>query len=537
MSAEKLFHGSDRTCNGAADRRERELRSPVTVTRRRIVTFGVIAIIFILFVAETNLQKVMVLHNNGSMSLQPLSRMAATQFGCQDLELYRLQSSTPNAKFDFLTRPTVQEAYESTGRITHVANLTSRRKSTDPKLKTVIEPNRNIKEFGLTVVRNVCMRPDGPIVMVGISGAEILKQFSKVSKVEEDWFSSYNSTQKWEGVGYEEMAVDDVPADVRWVSGTTTHILPYLGNVFHQFSDRLWPHIVGFQYPLNETSGHPIHHFLVHRFSTWLRQAEENMERNTLMYQIRILGELAPNADFLAMDGLEQQSDLVCYERLVLACATCDRMSGWLGADIARPALLRYRHAALSYFGISEPAISLPPRPLRVTFYARGDTKRRRVTNVRQVVDHLRRYRNPPMDVTVVDELMAAGEYNQSLPEVVSLLSQTDIFITVHGANTWATLFMPKHSGVIEIEGPCGPSSWIELIVDAVGLKHERSNPWGERVASPVAGNVTECKGPYETPDFTVDIQKLQYAIHQIALPTFGFNDILTRHWLHKRVQ
>lgn len=524
----KVFAGD---INGSERReRERERERPSTIAKRGFLSLGLISVLLILFAGEACLQKVMLVHN---WSTQHLSNVV-DQFACQDgyLQLDRFWSSVPG-KLHLLTRPTVQEAYET--RVTNLSNVTRERprRPIRPKFQTAFEPNRNVNQYGLTAVRNACMRPDGPIVMVGLSGEDILKQVSEVPALQQDWFSSYNASQDWGGMGYELMDSDSVPKDAHWVPGTTTHIIPYLGNVFHHFADRLWPHIAGFQPPLNETTAHPINHFLVHRFSTWLFQAGHNIDRNTLMYQIRILGALAPSADFLVMDGLEQQA-LVCYERLVLACTVCDRMGDWLGYDITTPALLRYRHATLTHFGLSEPAMPLPPRRLRVTFYGRGDAKRRRIKNAEEVVNHLNSYTSPPLTVTFVDELLADGEYNQSFPEVVSLFSQTDIFITVHGANTWAALFMPKYSGVIEIEGPCGPSTWLNLIAKAVDLKHDRSNPWGEAVPTPDAGNVTECDGPYKTPDFTVDLRKLDVAILGLALPTFGFDDVIPRHWLYK---
>lgn len=102
--------------------------------------------------------------------------------------------------------------------------------------------------------------------------------------------------------------------------------------------------------------------------------------------------------------------------------------------------------------------------------------------------------RATPLLVTFVDEMLAQGLYNQSLPEVVSLMAQTNVYMTAHGANTWATVFMPKRSAVIEIYGPCGPATWLSnTIVPALELKHRtEGNPWGRRVALPLAGNTTE---------------------------------------------
>ena len=139
----------------------------------------------------------------------------------------------------------------------------------------------------------------------------------------------------------------------------------------------------------------------------------------------------------------------------------------------------------------------------------------------------------PTLLVTFVDEMLAQGLYNQSLPEVVSLMAQTDVYITAHGANTWATVFMPKRSAVIEIYGPCGPATWLSnTIVPALELKHRtEGNPWGARVASPLAGNTTECRSALETPDFTIDIGKLEAEIQSLRAID-GPGDRLLFHWL-----
>ncbi|KAG6556141.1 hypothetical protein Mapa_002082 [Marchantia paleacea] len=501
--------------------------------RRGFVTFGAISLLLIFFVGEVSLQKLMVLHTWSLQTLQ--SSYCSCQFDTDEVPASSSFNQQKNSNRTHLSspriiliKPTVHEAFEN--KVTYIRNMSSQTPA-GKKFRTSIDKNKNVHQFGLTTVRNVCMRPDGAIVMVGMTEGEIRRHISQVPALEQEWRSSYNCSTSAGCVGFE--TADHLPPNVTLVPGTTVHILPYLGNVFHHFADRIWPHIAGFQYPLNETSAHPVNHFIVHRFSTWMDQAHHNMDRNTLMYQIRILGRQAPKADFLLVDGLKPK-DLVCYESLVLACATCDRISNKLGFNITSPALLAYRHAALNYFRVREPAVPLPPHPLRVTFYGRRDTKRRRIVNSQEVVDHLKKWTNPPLDVVFVDDLMASGKYNQSLPEAVSLFSQTDIFITPHGANTWTALFMPKHAAVIEIYGPCGPSTWLGTIIQAVGLKHStKSNPYDKIIASPLAGNTTECEGALRTPDFTIDIPKLDHAIHKLALPMFGSRDRIPRHWLY----
>ncbi|KAL2631704.1 hypothetical protein R1flu_016390 [Riccia fluitans] len=486
--------------------------------RRRIVTFGAVSLLLIFFIGEVSIQKMMVLH---TWSVQTLQSSCSCQFETDD----SLASSDENPFGNhtlirppriILNYPTVHQAFED--RMRNISSITS---LTPKDLKTSIVKNTNVFGFGLTTIRSVCMRPNGAIVMVGMTEDEIRRKVAEVPALQKEWFSSYNcstTTNSSNCGGFKAMAAaKNLPSNVTWVKGTTAHILPYLGNANHNLFERLWPHIAGHQYPLNETTPHPINHFLVHRFGEELERGRKNMESYTLMYQIRILGRLSHNADFLLVDELNPE-DLVCYERLILACATCDK----LGSNITTPALLAYRKAAFNYFRMREPKVVLPPRPLRVTFYGS------RVGNSKEVVEHLRNWTSPPLDVLFMDELMEKGLYNQSLPEVVSLFSETDILITTYGVKTWAALFMPKHAAVIEVNVPsCGSTEWIQTIAEAVELKLSSKSKAG-------VGNTTECKEvQLKTRDSNINIHELDREIHQLALPLFGNKDKIPHHWLH----
>ncbi|EFJ19853.1 hypothetical protein SELMODRAFT_444031 [Selaginella moellendorffii] len=401
-----------------------------------------------------------------------------------------------------------------------------------PGIRTEFEENRNVDGYGLTVVRNACFLPGGEIVLVNITDEYLNQTLSASPKLQELWSAGYNSTCGWCQKTGSQLS-PEAPEGARWIPGNTTHILPYLGNVFHNFAERIWPHLASHHPPLNQTAMQPINHFLIHKFTTWIEQADAgNHERENFMLQFRVLAELSPGSDFVVMDSAGQNHP-VCFERITLSCSSCDRMSTTLGHQVFSASITSYREAAFKFFGVPEPAVSAPPRPLRVAFYGRSDTRRRRVANAGEVMEHLRAWDSPPLDILFLDELLSDKRYNQTMPEAVALFSHTDVLVTVHGANTWATMFMPRRAAVIEIYGPCGPGTWIDNVARALDLKHDTtSNPWRDKVASPLAGNTTQCEGAIQTPDFTLDTIKLDEAIAKLALPT-GPLDRIPLHWLY----
>ncbi|KAG0613978.1 hypothetical protein M758_6G142200 [Ceratodon purpureus] len=429
--------------------------------------------------------------------------------------------------------PTVHEAFGSDN-VVHWDNLTDQ---LAPKgLRTSIDTSdgndARFMRYGMSPLRNVCIRPNGTIVVVGLSEPDFARRLQEAGEAMVlEWKETYNCTWGCSGAAFEK----ETPENALWMTGTTTHIIPYLGNVFHHFAERVWPLLTGFRDPPDEDKSRSKQkNYYVHRMHTWLDQAHHNMDRNTFMFQIALLSRLAPpdtRPKFLQHS--EHETRPMCFDTLMLSSAASGRMSPKSGIANFAPAMARYRQAAFDYFHIATPTVSLPPRPLRVTLYGRGDASRRRVTNIAQIAHYLRTSIQPPVLVTFIDELLQRRLYNQSLPEVVSLMAQTDIYITPHGANTWATLFMPKRSAVIEILGPCGPGTWISnTIAPALELKHRTDgNPWGERVASPRAGNTTDCKSALETPDFTIDVRKLQTELDSLRAID-GPGDTLPLHWL-----
>lgn len=421
---------------------------------------------------------------------------------CKVIELPR-GGEEPNRFPMLVTSPTLHDAFKWDVPVIHWDNLSE------------LSPESLQTSIGAAPyeLRNVCIRPNGTIVVVGLSEEEFSRSLNEELALE--WNETYNCSWGCNGAAF----VSKTPKDALWINGKTRHIIPYLGNVFHHFAERVWPHLTGVP-----------KQYYVHRMHTWLEQAHLNVERNTLMYQLVLLSRVN-GASFLQHTENEQRP--LCFERLTLCAASSGRMSAKRGLRIITESLSHYRRAAFEYFKISPPEVSLPPRPLRVTLYGRSDATRRRVSNIKEVADSLRGLAHPLLEVTVMDEMA----WNGTVPEVVSLMAQTDVYITPHGANTWATVFMPERSAVIEIYGPCGPSTWIgETVVPALKLKHEtEGNPWGVRVANARAGNTTECQSALETPDFTIDVQKLREILMLRLRTVDGPGDRLPLHWLFDR--
>lgn len=75
----------------------------------------------------------------------------------------------------------------------------------------------------------------------------------------------------------------------------------------------------------------------------------------------------------------------------------------------------------------------------------------RQISNEDELVAMMRSYKN--VNVTVVD--LASLTFSEQL----GVVSQTDIFIGMHGAALTHTLFLPSHAAMI------GETAWVSLIV------------------------------------------------------------------------
>ncbi|KAL3694500.1 hypothetical protein R1sor_008151 [Riccia sorocarpa] len=444
----------------------------------------------------------------------------------------------------------LKEAYFDRMRVVDVSRI--KQKVPKEKLrgfKSRFLPNRNFMQYPVLAMENVCMAPSGALLLVGTSDEEIRHNVSGQSAIPELyflWHEIYNcngkiSTDRCVGVTFSK----SLPRSHSYVPGNTAHMLAYFGNPMHNWAERTWPFIMASLDPIRVTVPHPINHYIVHRFEKWLQESHSLPDRAQLLWQFRILMELSGDSSpgFLVV---RNQSKPLCFERLLLQMHSRDRIDETrLPIEMAAAGVRKYREAVLSFFRIYEaPQIRLPPGKLRVLYYGRNDTSRRRVRNSAEVVALLRSFRRPPFEVTFLDEMLSSGETNYSFPEVIRLFTQTDILVIAHGANTWPTFLLPEGAAVVEIIGPCNwsasnysdltvPHTWMHVNAAACGLKHDFSNPFHRSIPNPLRGNTTQCLDPFDgVPDYTIDLEKLEEIIHSFAYPDRP-GDRLTQHWLY----
>ncbi|KAL2633221.1 hypothetical protein R1flu_004700 [Riccia fluitans] len=410
-------------------------------------------------------------------------------------------------------------------------------------------PNRNFMQFPLLTMENVCITPSGALMLIGTSDAEITHNVSGHRAIPElyfVWNEIYNcsgnvTTDHCVGVTFSKT----LPRGHSYIPGNTTHMLPYIGNPMHNWAERTWPFIMASSDPIRATVPHPINHYLIHRFEKWFRESHYLPDRAQMLWQFRMVMELSGDTSpgFLVV---RNQSKPLCFERLILQMHSRDRIDETrLPVKMAGAGVRKFRESVFSFFRISSPPqVTGPPGKLRVLFYGRNDTSRRRVRNSPEVVEVLRSFSRPPLDVLFLDEMLASGETNYSFPEVIRLFTRTDILVIAHGANTWPTFLLPDGAGVVEIIGPCNwssknysdltvPHTWMHVNAAACRLKHDLSNPFHRSVPNPDRGNTTQCLDPFHgVPDYTVDLEKLEEIIHSLAYPDRA-GDRLTQHWLY----
>ncbi|BBN06019.1 hypothetical protein MPTK1_3g17740 [Marchantia polymorpha subsp. ruderalis] len=461
-------------------------------------------------------------------------------------------SQRPNHMWEMqsLRHVTVEEAYFQRMRVVDVSQIEQR---VVPKqmgsFKSRFLPNDNFMEFPILAMENVCLDPSGALVLVETSTEEIMPNISGLSAIPELyylWNEIYNctgniSTDHCVGVTFSE----SLPPEHSYIPGNTAHFLAYIGNPMHNWAERTWPFVMASSPPIQSTVPYPIHHYIIHRFDKWLYESRWQPDRAQMLWQFRMLMEISGDVSpgYLIV---RNQTKPVCFQKLLLQMHSRDRIDETrLPVDIAGAGLKKYREAIFRFFGIPRPPqVRLPPEKLRVLFYGRNDTSRRRVRNSADVINFLRGFTRPRLEVRYLDEMLASGQTNYSFPEVVRLFTQTDILVIAHGANTWATFLLPDGAGVVEIIGPCNWSSynytdlsavhtWMHVNAAACKLKHDLSNPFEEVVPNIERGNTTECLNPYNgVPDYTIDLRKLGDIIHSFAYPDRP-GDHLTQHWLY----
>ncbi|KAH7445576.1 hypothetical protein KP509_01G015500 [Ceratopteris richardii] len=232
-----------------------------------------------------------------------------------------------------------------------------------------------------------------------------------------------------------------------------------------------------------------------------------------VLWQFRMLLELWPGSDLLRESLVGEKGETTwCFDFLHLQMEHEDRID-------------RTRRPASIYV----PAlgqIPTPTRPIRVLLHCRTDGYRRRALNHDAVLDFLlRNFTHLNLEVRSMDLRLRSNETNYSFVHLVTLFSQTDI--AVFGpCDFW------KPKGRYN-ETDRDLHSWLRVIVGAVYIKHDMSNPFADIIPNPERGNSTLCidqmKGVL---DFTIDLPKLGVAINSLAYPSSP-GDRLTLHWLY----
>lgn len=465
------------------------------------------------------------------------------------------QHSRPPVKLPPRPSITVEEAYE---RLTqHVDPASMPLLPQEKALRTRFLPNRNYMSYPALEMEQVCMNSRGGLVLINITHEEIQQSMKTIPSLSHLWTALYaecgnQTNMKCAGFVLEPHA----PPHSKWAHGSTLHFIPFSGyvgpNPMHQFTERVWQHLAGRFLPNLDGEGlvdkPPIERFVVHWFRKWMGQAKHPRTAE-MLWQARMLIEaIAPNASLLVLDeqaghnhnsGLlsgihDQLSTMVCFERLLLQAHDKDRMDiTMLPSKLYSRALQHFRTSVFSFFNMSLPKVNRSPSPLRTLIYLRNDTHRRRVVNANEVLAFMRNnISQPKLQILSLDEMFARGEATYDFPTIIYLMSQSDVFVVAHGANTWNAIFLPENSLIIEIFGPCNwfhsnytdirvLHTWIHPIAQAVHLKHDLSNPFKDSIPNPSRGNTTKCIEPIShVPDYTIDVFKFRKIFQSLCSPS-----------------
>ncbi|KAH7442215.1 hypothetical protein KP509_03G077100 [Ceratopteris richardii] len=423
----------------------------------------------------------------------------------------------------------------------------------NPNFTTYVLPYP--KEHRQYTLRNVCIEPNGRLLLVNATSQDIGEPDGRGGRKKMPWYWYLKYTDCGNKTDYECVGIRstfELPVYARYVPGNTLHFMSYIkGNTFHNFAERVWPRLPLSVSPFNDTTAAlPVHHFFFHAFEQILREASYMDDKDQDLWQFRMLMEMWPGSDLLreSDDGRKTETTW-CFDYLHLQMQHEERIDQTrLPASIYGPALRKYRDVTLRFLGLPVPHLPLPPRPLRVLLHCRTDGYRRRAVNHDEVLNFLlRNFTHLNLEVRSLDLLLRSRETDYSFIRLVTLFSQTDIAIMIHGTVTFGALFMPEGSGVVELFGPCDfwkPKdrynetdrdlhTWLRAIVGAVGIKHDMSNPFAEIIANPKRGNTTLCIHQTNgVPDFTIGLPKLTIAINSLAYPRSP-GDRLTLHWLY----
>ncbi|KAH7442216.1 hypothetical protein KP509_03G077200 [Ceratopteris richardii] len=402
-------------------------------------------------------------------------------------------------------------------------------------------------------LRNVCIEPNGRLLLVNATAEDIGEPDDRGGRKKMPWYWYLKYTGCGNKTNYECAGVRstfEFPSYARYVPGNTLHFMSYIkGNTFHNFAERVWPRLPLSVSPFNETTAAlPVHHFYFYSFEKILRESAYLDDKDQDLWQFRMLMEMWPGSDLLR-ESDEQGETTWCFDFLHLQMQHEERIDKTrLPPSIYGPALRKYRAATFRFLGLPLPQLPLPPRPIRVLLHCRTDASRRRAVNHDTVLNFLlQNFTHLNLEVRSLDLLLRSDEMDYSFIRLVTLFSQIDIAILIHGTFTFGALFMPEGSGVVEVFGPCDfwkprdrynetdrdLSTWLTAIVGATHIKHDLSNPFAEIIPNPERGNTTLCIHQSNgVPDFTIDLPKLANAINSLAYPTTP-GDRLTLQWLY----
>ncbi|KAI5058894.1 hypothetical protein GOP47_0027064, partial [Adiantum capillus-veneris] len=398
-------------------------------------------------------------------------------------------------------------------------------------------------------IRNACIEPGGRLLLVNVTPDDLGEPMRGGGRRRPyHWYIKYancgNVTEdECVGVRY----VSEIPTFARYVPGNTMHLIAYYRrNTMHNFAERVWPRLALAVSPFNETTeGLPVDHFIFHKVEELLKQAAYLDDKDQVLWQFRMLMELWPGSDLLR----EEENETMCFDTLLLQMYDEARMDrARLLTSILEPSVRNYRAATFHFLKLPMAEIPLPPRPLRLLYYGRSELSRRRIVNHDEVLHFLQHNLSHRLHLEIrsLDLLLLSKKMNYSFTHLVSIFSQTDIFVAGHGAITWATIFMPLGSGFIEVFGSCdwwkskehyndttNLKTWVAPLTQALHIKHDLSNPYAKSVANPHRGNTTLCVNPGTgVPDYTIDPLKLRQVVDSFAYPEEP-GDRLTLHWLY----
>lgn len=289
---------------------------------------------------------------------------------------------------------------------------------------------------------NICFKFEGTwkTLFFHPPGKPILNQteYDNAKKIRSPYNFLYGFKFKWDFSNVQ----NTVPKDYALIPGITNVIMPG------------WEHHIG--HWIEATMG--LFHFLIHEKKfPWSANMDRlmllNTPENDLEYNRELLNIILSVMDsetrerLIIEHGARRMQQNFCLEKAILIGWSVHEDWGGLFASHREADL--FRTIAWNYYNID------PSPPVRnnldnvVTFVinrATGGNPGRRMTNHAQVVEYIK---NEPW--TAIHNRSGALQ-NMSLKEQIMCMRETDILIGTHGSGLFNSIFLPRHSVVIELE-------------------------------------------------------------------------------------